>query len=161
MTPTLKSLPRRQGGFTLIELVIALAIVAILASIAMPSYQGYVRRGQLADAFTTLADMRVKMEQYYQDNKFYGSASNATTCPQLPGYSAFPVATKYFSVDCGPGSANATPLQTFKLTAAGTGGLTTGYQYTLDNAGTKGTDKFANNSTTAACWMTKASTCDN
>jgi type IV pilus assembly protein PilE len=106
--------------------------------------------------------MRVKMEQWYQDNKFYGTNSGATTCPQLPGYTTgFPVTTKYFSIDCGPGTANATPLQTFKLTAAGTGGLTTGYQYTLNNAGTKGTDKFDNNSSSAACWLTKPSTCDN
>ncbi len=42
----------------------------------MPSYQAYVRRGQLADAFKSLADMRVKMEQYYQDNKFYGTDLN-------------------------------------------------------------------------------------
>ena len=64
---------RAAAGFTLIELMITVAIVAILASIAMPSYQAYVRRGQLADAFKSLADMRVKMEQYYQDNKFYGT----------------------------------------------------------------------------------------
>ena len=89
---------RRVGGFTLIELVVAVAIVGILASIAMPSYQAYARRGQLADAFTTLADMRVKMEQWYQDNKFYGTASGSTTCPQLPGYTTgFPVTTKYFT----------------------------------------------------------------
>ena len=65
----------RVAGFTLIELVVAMAMVAILASIGMPSYQNYARRGQLADAFTSLADMRVKMEQYYQDNKFYGTAT--------------------------------------------------------------------------------------
>jgi type IV pilus assembly protein PilE len=154
---------RRPGaaGFTLIEMMIAVALVAILASIAMPSYQAYARRGQLSEAFTTLADMRVKMEQYYQDNKFYGAASNSTTCPNLPGHAAWPVNGKYFTVTCGPGTNNATPLQTFTLTATGTGGLTTGYDYTLNQVGTKGTTKFANATSTAPCWLTKSSSCDN
>jgi len=149
---------RRAAGFTLIELMVAVALVAILASIAMPSYQAYIRRGQLADAFTSLADMRVKMEQWYQDNKFYGTASNTTTCATLPGYTAFPVSTKFFTLSCAAGAA---PSQTFMLTATGSGGLTTGYDYTLNQVGTKGTAKFAGNTSTAACWLTKANVCDN
>jgi len=149
---------RRDAGFTLIELMIAVALVAILASIAMPSYQAYARRGQLAEAFTTLADMRVKMEQHYQDNKFYGTADNNTTCPTLSGHTAFPVTNKYFTLSCGAGAA---PSQTYTLTATGTGGLTTGYVYTVNQVGTKGTTLFAGNSSSAACWLTKSTTCDN
>ena len=149
---------RRDAGFTLIELMIAVALVAILASIAMPSYQAYARRGQLAEAFTTLADMRVKMEQHYQDNKFYGTAANNTTCPTLSGHTAFPVTNKYFTLSC---SAGAAPSQTYTLTATGTGGLTTGYDYTVNQVGTKGTTLFAGNSSSAACWLTKSTTCDN
>src|SRR5215471_198894 len=108
---------RHAAGFTLIEMMVAMVMVAILASIAIPSYRSYVRRGQLAEAFTTLADMRVKMEQWYQDNKFYGTASGSTTCPTLaPTYGAFPVAGKYFSIDCGGIDAKG---QTYKLTASG------------------------------------------
>jgi type IV pilus assembly protein PilE len=153
-----KQLGRAESGFTLIELVIAVALVAILSAIAMPSYQTYARRGQLSDAFTSLADMRVKMEQYYQDNKFYGTAANSTTCATLPGYTAFPISTKYFTLSC---TAGAAPSQTFTLTATGIGGLTTGYEYSLNQVGTKGTTKFANNSSSAACWLTKAASCDN
>ena len=149
---------RPQAGFTLIEVMITVAIVAILGSIAVPSYQAYVRRGQLADAFKSLADMRVKMEQYYQDNKFYGPDLATASCATLPGYAAFPVSSKYFTVSC---TAGAAPSQTYTLTATGIGGLTTGYDYTLNQAGTKGTAKFANNASTAACWLTKASSCDN
>lgn len=145
-------------GFTLIEMMVAVVLVAVLASIAMPSYQSYIRRGQLSDAFTTLADMRVKMEQYYQDNKFYGLAANNATCATLPGYAAFPVTNKYFTLSCGAGAA---PSQTYTLTATGSSGLTAGYDYTLNQAGTKGTTKFANATSTAACWLTKANSCDN
>ena len=149
---------RRDAGFTLIDLMVAAALVAILASIAMPSYQAYVRRGQLAEAFTTLADMRVKMEQHYQDNKFYGTSVASTSCPTLSGHSAFPVASKYFTVTCAGGAA---PSQTYTLTATGSGGLVVGYDYTINHAGTKGTTKFAGTASTAACWLSKASGCDN
>lgn len=142
--------------------MIATAIVAILAAVAMPSYQNYARRGQLADAFTTLSDMRVKMEQWYQDNKYYGTASNSTTCPQLPGYSTgFPVTSRYFEFRCSNVGA-AAPLQVYQLQAIGTGGLTTGYDYTLNQQGTKGTAKFAGTTMSGvACWLSKASGCDN
>ncbi len=148
----------RAAGFTLIELMIAVAIAALLLSIAHPTYQHYVRRGQLADAFTTLADMRVRMEQHYQDNKFYGATSASNTCPALSGYGAFDVSTKYFTYQC---TAGAAPSQTYDLKAVGSGGLTTGYDYSINQNGVKGTSKFAGSSSSAACWQTKAGSCDN
>lgn len=60
-----------QRGFTLIEVMIVVAIVAILAAIALPSYDEYVKRGQIVAGITPLADMGAKMEQFYQDNRTY------------------------------------------------------------------------------------------
>ena len=79
----------------------------------------------------------------------------------LPGYAAFPATNQYFRFDCGPGSSATTPLQTFSLSATGIGSLTTGYDYSLNDQGTKRTTKFANSTSTAACWLTKSTTCDN
>lgn len=62
---------RSGAGFTLIEVMITVAIVAILAAIAMPSYRDYVLRGQLVDGTNGLAAMRADMERYYQDNRTY------------------------------------------------------------------------------------------
>ena len=151
---------RHAAGFTLIEMMVAMVMVAILASIAIPSYRSYVRRGQLAEAFTTLADMRVKMEQWYQDNKYYGDASGSTTCPTLTNYSAFPVSGKYFAISCG--GLGAAPAQTYTLTATGVaGGLTAGYAYTINQNGIKATTSFDSQASTATCWLTKAAGCDN
>lgn len=58
-------------GFTLIEVMITVAVVAILASIALPSYAEYTLRGRLVQAQMGLATLRVRMEQYYQDNRSY------------------------------------------------------------------------------------------
>jgi type IV pilus assembly protein PilE len=159
MTSNLCNSPqRRDRGFTIVELMVALVMVGILTTVAIPSYRDYVRRGQLSDAFSTLSDMRVKMEQHYQDNKFYGANAGSTTCPTLQSYAAFPISGKYFTVSCAGGAA---PSQTYTLTATGNSGLTTGYVYTLNQNGVKGTTQFAGASSSAACWQTKAGSCDN
>jgi len=60
-----------HSGFTLIELMVVVAIVAILAAVALPAYNDYVTRSKLTDAVTGLSDFRVRMEQFYQDNRRY------------------------------------------------------------------------------------------
>lgn len=70
MNPMSHALPR-QRGFTLIEVMIVVAIVAILSMIAIPSYRDYIIRGQLTEATTALQSYRAMMERYYQDNRTY------------------------------------------------------------------------------------------
>src|SRR5580704_18967202 len=68
--------PMRHGRsqrFTLIELMIVVAIVAILTTIAYPNYRDYVIRGQLVDATQGLAAVRANMERYFQDNRSYAT----------------------------------------------------------------------------------------
>ncbi len=62
-----------QKGFTLIELLVVVAIIAILASVAMPLYTDYVIRSKTSEATSTLATMRVQMEQSFQDNRTYAN----------------------------------------------------------------------------------------
>ena len=144
-------------GFTLIEVMIVVAIIAILATVALPAYNDYIRRGQLQEAFVHLADYRVKMEQYFQDNKNYG-ATAGTVCATGAAYANWntfaPTGAKYFTFAC----ATANTGQTFVVTATGNGGLTTGFDYTIDETGAKRTTKFKGSSVTTDGWCTRSST---
>ena len=79
-------------GFTLIELMITVAVVAILAAGALPTYSAYVMRANVTDAAKGLSEMRLKMEQYFQDQRTYVGACIANTSAPLP--------KKYFSICC-------------------------------------------------------------
>jgi type IV pilus assembly protein PilE len=100
---------RWRRGFTLVELMVAVAIVAIIAAIAYPQYTDSVRRSRLVEATGALTTARVRLEQYYQDNRNYGSS--ATGC----GVAA-PTGDN-FSYSCTWGSSGSD--QTFLLTATG------------------------------------------
>jgi type IV pilus assembly protein PilE len=136
-------------GFTLIEIMIVVALISILASIAIPAYGDYVTRGKLVDATAQLSDARIKLEQYYQDNRNYGSSASACGVA-VPSYPS-----KYFTFTCdwGPGGTN----QSYLVTATAVISSKT-FTYTIDqnNAKTSTTD-WGNGAT---CWiMSKGSSC--
>jgi len=143
----------RQTGFTLIELLIAVAIVAILAAVALPSYKSYLARGKITDAISNLADYRIKMEQYFQDNRNYGTPS--TSCPVSV------IATQNFTFACDVGAA--TPSTSYTATAAsiaGTIGAAAGdHTYKINELNNKSTSKFRGTSVTKNCWLIKGSEC--
>lgn len=72
--------PLRQTGFTLIEMMIVVAIAAILASIAWPAYQNQVFRGRRSDAMSALATISQAQERWRSDNVSYQA-----TLADLPG----------------------------------------------------------------------------
>jgi type IV pilus assembly protein PilE len=109
----------RSRGFTLIEIMITVAIIAVLAAIAIPSYQDYVRRGYVVDGTNGLATMRADMERYFQDNRTYEKVS-ATVLP--PCHADLDESKRKFGnfvVSCA-GAAGLKPTQ-FTLTATGSG----------------------------------------
>ena len=58
---------KNQKGFTLIELMIVVAIIAILAAIALPAYQDYVARSQVSEAMTLSSGAKTAVTEYYAD----------------------------------------------------------------------------------------------
>lgn len=145
------------AGFTLIEIMVAVALVAILASLGYPSYVDYIRRGQLQEAFAALPDYRVKLEQYFQDNKNYGT-TNGGACANganAPAWSNFvPANAKFFTYAC---VVNGTG---YTITATGTGGKTVGFVYTVNDANLQATTQFKGQSVTGKnCWLVKGNEC--
>lgn len=150
-----------QRGFTLIEVMIVVAIVAILSAVAYPSYVDYIRRGQLPEGMTNLSDFRVKLEQYYQDHRSYGAAGG-TDCANeapAPGWSNFaPNGAQFFTYSCSLTSA--ADNQGYTLTATGSGGRAVGHVYTLDQNNTKRTTTFKGVAVTnRPCWLVKGTEC--
>src|SRR5882762_5354039 len=80
-----KSMMQRIAGFTLIELMMAVVIVAILSTLALPSYTRYLQRGDLVEGTQALSQYRVQMEQWYQDNNTYADAAGAACGVNPPG----------------------------------------------------------------------------
>jgi type IV pilus assembly protein PilE len=147
-TQTMKARQALGGrrGFTLLELLIAVAVVGLLAAVAYPSYTAYVRRGKIAAALGELSAVRVRLEQYYQDNRNYGSTATACGVP-MPSAPAF-----QFSCNWGPGGTS----QSFLVTATGqaSGGMA-GYAYTVDQADQQKTVQFDGAAVDAGCWVKK------
>lgn len=129
---------KTQKGFTLIELMIVVVVIGILASIGIPSYNDYVTRGKLVKGTSALSDGRVKMEQFFQDNRTYVGG----TCP---------AATTNFTYACSGLSTTA-----YLITATGVGNLSA-FSYTIDQTNTKQTTalKAGWGTVPANCWIMK------
>lgn len=124
------ALPRRPRGFTLIELMIAMVVIAVLASIALPYYGKYLVNGNRSAAQAHMLELAQAEQQYLSDSRSY-----ATTVALLNMTTPARVASKYtITIEVVPG-----PPPRFTITAtpiAGTDQAVDG-PLTLDNAGTK------------------------
>ena len=141
---------RREKGFSLVEVMIVVVIIGILAAVAIPNYNDYLMRSKVPEATSRLSDLRVRMEQYFQDNRTYAAAPacNADTTP-----------SKYFDFSCNDtGGVTTATATAFVVRAVGKGSMA-GFAYTLDQNGVKGSVIQAPapedwQGTQAACWLT-------
>ena len=143
----------RVRGFTLIEVMITVAIVAILAGIGYPAYSDYVLRGRLVDATNTLSATSARMEQYFQDNRTYAAVGTFTPpCSTTQTVGAF-------SVSC-TGTGSVLSATQYTIVARGSG-TTNGFVFTVDQNGTRMTTGVKSGWGTPpyTCWLTKKGSC--
>jgi type IV pilus assembly protein PilE len=137
-----------HAGFTLIELMVTVAIVGILAAVAYPSYSDYIIRGNLAEANTGLATVRAQMERHFQDNRTYATVGAFTT----PCASADVSSRTFgnFVVSCA-----ATGARTFPLLAQGSGPVAD-FTFTVTEADVRATTAAKTGwNTCATKWLMK------
>lgn len=139
-------------GFTLIEVMVVVGIIAILAAIAYPSYRDYVVRGALVDATNGLSTMRADMERHFQDNRDYRTVGAfVTPCQRAVTARTF----GEFIVTCSAGPT----ATTYTLSASGNAGsIVSGFTFTVNELDQRATTSAASGWPVCATrWLTKKS----
>ena len=131
-------------GFTILELLITMAIVGIIAAAGIPAYTDYVIRSKISEATSALSDGRVKMEQFFQDNRTYAGGP-------------VPAATTYFTY----ARSNDTTT-TYTLTATGRAGMEA-WAFTIDQDNARKTTAAKSGwnagGLPTSCWITTKRAC--
>ena len=134
---------QRARGFTLVEVMITVAIVAILSAVAVPQYSSYVTRGRLAEAFSSLGAVQPLAEQHWSNQRSYAG---------LGGLNAFPRASQNFDY-----ALTAADAASYTVTATGKGSVL-GFVFTIDQNGNRATTAAPSGWTAnAGCWTDRKS----
>ena len=131
-------LDRNTAGFTLIEVMIAVAVVAILATIALPSYREYIQRSHRSEAQAHLMALSARQQQFLVDTRSYAASLATLAIPEPANVTKAYAVT--MTVDAGPPpgyTITATPNASQTSERCGT--------LTIDQTGTK-------TAAVAGCW---------
>jgi type IV pilus assembly protein PilE len=148
-------------GFTLIELVVAMLIAAILAAIAIPSYSNYVRKARRAEVKSALLDIASLEERYFSTQQIYtlslsdlGYATGSPSSVTLPsGYYSVAAPTGNLAVAPTATSAGSPANWTVVATAVGDQLKDTSCRtFTVTSAGSQTSMDASLNDTTSTCW---------
>lgn len=120
--------PKKQSGFSLIELMIVVAILAIVASIAIPAYNGYIETARNTEGHNNMAALRLAEEEYFLENNTYiageyDAAGTKTLSTGALGWS--------------PAEPDAEQQFTYTITAGSTSDIGTSYTITATGRGNK------------------------
>ncbi|QIA05385.1 MULTISPECIES: type IV pilin protein [Pseudomonas] len=129
---------RSNRGFTLIEIMIVIAIIGIMLTIGLPSYNEYVKKGRRADVVSTLSEQAQILERFYSKNNVYTGVTGLSTGNDF--YTITPTLTD----------------QTFLLTATRKTGTAMATDkcgdFTLTNTGVRSMNNATTGLTTKDCW---------
>lgn len=137
---------RHSSGFTLIEVMIVVAIIGVLSAIGFPAYTDYIMRGNRSEATAALLEARQFMERYYGANNRYSTAADGN--PALP--------TRLQTIPAGGPTrytlSVAATVNSYTLTAVPSGSMATDKcgSLTITNTGVKG--RSTTGPTVAECW---------
>lgn len=125
---------KKTRGFTLIEIMVVVAIIAILAAIAIPSYQAHLRKGRRANAESFLSDVASRQQQYMLDARGYALGATAVTDLGM----AVPTdVSDFYAVTVTPAAATVPPTFTATATPIAGGVQAPDGTLSIDNTGAK------------------------
>lgn len=135
-----------MSGFTLIELMIVVAIIGVLSMIAYPSYIESVRKGDRAAARAAMLEVQQFMERFYAANNAYATTVSGTlTNPTLPArLQSVPTESPKYTISLGTAAANSYTITATPVRTDICGNLT------LTNTGVKG--RSGTGATVQKCW---------
>jgi type IV pilus assembly protein PilE len=136
---------KSSRGFTLIEIMIVIAIIAILTAIAVPSYSSYIQRGARAEAKSALLLAAQAIERFHTDNGTYVGASIAANMAQTPSQGG----AKYQIALVGTPTSS-----TFAVSATPVGSMTTDEcgTFSIDQSGLKTAAGASTGALYTKCW---------
>lgn len=140
-----------KNGFSLIELVVAVAIIGILTAIAIPSYSAYARRANRTDAVRTMTADAQALERCYSKQFTYTSPQCTVTAGAGPSQQSYYTVTITVNPAVPNVSAANYSISAVPLTSPQTSD-TTCTLFTLDNAGKQFAHDSGNIDTTKTCW---------
>jgi type IV pilus assembly protein PilE len=146
---------RQKNGFTLIELMIVVAIIGILAAIAYPSYTESVRKSNRSDAFVALQEMAQRQESYFLRNYSYAKDLIQLGYPATSAQGLYSLSVASIT-PAGCAGTQASSCSSFTLSAVAASGKTQAHDsscqtLTLSNRGTKAAKDSSGNASTV-CW---------
>jgi type IV pilus assembly protein PilE len=141
-------------GFTIVEVMVTMAILAILGAVGLPMYSSYVSRSKVPAALDALSSVGTRMEMYYQDRGDYGS--NGTCGNGL----AMPTPDNFTTVSCSVTAVNGVANQGYTATVTGSSsaGLSA-YTYSIDHRGIRATVSHPKGNK-PDCWTISGTKCD-
>lgn len=143
----------RQAGFTLMEVMIAMLLIAILTSIAVPSYQESVRRSKRSEVRTAILGLAQALERYYTNNNTYAGASLGGAAPLFPSKVPAAGSTNYnleLVISADPVTGLADANYTITATRAGSQANDACGDFVLTASGARSLK--SNTKTVADCW---------
>jgi type IV pilus assembly protein PilE len=126
--------PPRSNGFTLIELMVALVVIAILAAVGYPAYRDQVRKGHRGSAQAFMTDLANREQQYLLDARTYAVGSSALTALNVTVPSEV---SSYYTISISPSAATVPPTYTITATPISGSVQASDGTLTLDYLGNK------------------------